>query len=201
MSITTKTILAAAALVASGIATATKPVPVATYMGVENRDGLVGVPVCAKADLTAGVRYFWTEDQTLRAALVSGSKLGCFKRLGRDGDMGYSQAGVTLIREGGNTYRAAVNGKPAGQALRALVAPKEVVPHAELNERSGVVALSGYSGTGNMTQHSVKYEDGTRDVIRRVGETERLAPGTHVVVARAQLDADNYWLTISNVTK
>lgn len=196
-----KTILALAVMAASGIAAAAKPLPVANYVGIENREGLVAIPVCAKADLAAGTRYIWSEDLAVRAALQAGAKLGCFERLGREGDLGYSQTGVSLIREGGSVYRVAINGKPAGQALRALATPKEVVKSPELSERTGVVTYVGYSVSGDMTMHAVQYPDGTRDVVRRNGETERLQAGTHVTVARAQLDADNYWLSIAKVNQ
>jgi hypothetical protein len=134
MSNPTKTLIAAAALAASGLATATDMTP-AWHLGVENRAGLVGIPVCAKADKGDGKRYFWTDDMALRAALGMVSSGGCFERLGREGDLGYAQAGVTLIKAGGNVYKSAINGHAAGQALRALTAPQELVRSPEPIER------------------------------------------------------------------
>lgn len=201
MSKSTTTIITLAILAASGIAAAATPLPVGNYMGIENRDGLVPIPVCAKANLEAGTRYIWSDDPAVRDALQAGAKKGCFERLGREGDMGYSQAGVTLVREGGSVYRVAIDGKPAGQALRALTAPAEIVRHPELSERTGVVGYAGYSYTDDMTIHTVDYDDGTRDAVRRNGPTERIQPGTRVTVARQQLDAGNYWLSIVKVTQ
>ncbi|WP_423600933.1 hypothetical protein [Roseateles sp. MS654] len=101
MSISTKTVLTLAALSVSGIAAAAKPLPVANYAGIENRDGLVPIPVCAKADLDAGTRYIWSADQAVRAALQAGAQKGCFERLGVE----YSDGTRDAVRRNGPTER------------------------------------------------------------------------------------------------
>ena len=73
--------------------------------------------------------------------------------------------------------------------------------HQELSQRTGVVSYAGYSYTGDMTIHAVEYGDGTRDVVRRVGETERITPVTQVTVASEQVDAETYWLAIAKFAK
>ena len=197
----TKTILALAAMACSAGAFAAPSVPDQAepgwHLGIENRESLVRIPVCAKADLEAGFKFIWTEDLALRGALSQAVTTGCFERLGREGDLGYAQSGVTLIKVGGNVYKSAIAGQAAGQALRALTAPKQPVKSPELTERVGVVSMSGFSATGNMTLHAVTYDDGSFDVIRRVGETQRIQPGVRVMVSREQLDENSDWLSIS----
>jgi hypothetical protein len=192
---TIRTLIALAALAISGLAAAADPT-LAYHVGVENRAGLVGIPVCAKADKEAGTKYIYTDDLHLRAALAKAATSGCFERLGREGDDGYAATGVSLIAIGGNVYKSAVDGKPAGPALRALTAPKVTLANPDATELAGVVTMSMYSPSGRVTINVVSFPDGTRAIVKRSGQTLQLPVGEHVKVAFEKLEGDNYWLTI-----
>ncbi|EKD99232.1 MAG: hypothetical protein ACD_23C00067G0001 [uncultured bacterium] len=111
--------------------------------------------------------------------------------------MGYAQLGVVLLNARAGTYKSIVDGHPAGIALIGLTTPSDIVKKPELTRRVGRVSASFYSPTGHKTVHSVVYADGARDLIRRVGITARIQPGTLVEVTREQIDADTYWLAIT----
>lgn len=203
MSISTKTIIfAAAALAISSLAAASNVAP-EYRIGVENRSGLVGIPVCAKADKEAGTKYIYTDDLYLREALIKAASGVCFERLGPGGDKGYVSTSVSLIAVGDNIYKSIVYGRPAGPAIRALTVPKaevgksnEVQSDGRATMRAGVVTMSMYSGTGHMTLNVVSFRDGSRAIVRRTGDSPRLPVGATVMVEYEKLDDYNYWVSI-----
>lgn len=162
----------------------------------------VTVPVCAKADLPAGTKYFSTSMSpsitSAMAAAVAANHGQCFSRLGRLGDAGYALGNVVLthISESTNLYGVYVDTKYVGNVIRTKASSDLSDP--DISWMPAVVtSLTMESGRPSDFQIGVHTANGNdyeldSDARYRIGQTvqvgEKLDSKKHTTVVRRYLE-------------